>query len=51
MITALIIAAIVGLLVFLVGTFFDKTPDNRYAGLGGLIVFILVFLLKSGLTL
>ena len=51
MITALIIAAIVGLLVFLIGSFFDKTPENRYAGLAALIVFVLVFLVKSGINI
>lgn len=51
MIVALIVAAIVALVVFLIASFFDPTPNNRYAGLGALIVFVLVFLLRSGLTL
>ena len=34
----------VAFIVFLVGCLFDKTPDNRYAGIAGLVTFVLVFL-------
>jgi predicted PurR-regulated permease PerM len=44
MLGALLVSALLGLVVYLVGTAFDKTPDNRYAGLAGLITFVLVFL-------
>lgn len=41
---SLILSALVGLLVYALGTLFDKTPNNRNAGLAGLIVFVVTFL-------
>lgn len=49
-IVGLIVGGIVGLIVYLIGTAFDKSPDNRWAGLAGLIVFLLVFVLVAGVT-
>ena len=40
----LIYSVVVALLVYLVGCAFDKTPNNRYAGIAGLVTFVLVFL-------
>lgn len=40
----LLAAAIIALIVYLVGTLFDKTPDNRYAGIAGLVTFVALFL-------
>lgn len=40
----LIYSALVGLVVYLVGTAFDQTPNNKYAGIAGLLAFVLVFL-------
>lgn len=37
-------SVIVAVIVFGVGCLFDKTPDNRYAGIAGLVTFVLVFL-------
>lgn len=37
-------ALVVALVVYVVGTFFDKTPSNRYAGLAALVAFVLVLL-------
>lgn len=37
-------ALVVALVVYVVGTFFDKTPNNRYAGLAALVAFVLVLL-------
>lgn len=39
-----IYSVIVAVIVYLIGCLFDKTPDNRYAGVAGLITFVLVFL-------
>lgn len=44
MIALIIGALVVGLIVALVGTIFDKTPDNRYAWSIGGIVALLIFL-------
>ncbi len=49
MLRALITAAIAGLIVYLIGTLFDKTPNNQYAGVAGLIVFVIVFLASYGI--
>lgn len=49
LLVALLVAAIVGLLVVLVGSVFDKTPNNKYAWLVGGLVAVLVFLVKIGL--
>lgn len=35
---------IVAVIVYLIGCAFDKTPDNRYAGIAGIVTFVLVFL-------
>lgn len=40
----LIYSALVGVVVYLVGCLFDKTPNNKYAGIAGLVAFVLVFL-------
>lgn len=37
-------SVVVALLVYLVGCLFDKTPNNKYAGIAGLVTFVLVFL-------
>lgn len=37
---SLLVAAV----VYLVGCLFDKTPNNQYAGIAGLVTFVLVFL-------
>lgn len=37
-------SVIVALLVYLIGCLFDKTPNNRNAGIAGLVTFVLVFL-------
>lgn len=51
MLVALLIAAIIGLLVYVVGSFFDRTADNRLAAIAGFVVFLLVFLSRTGLSL
>lgn len=48
MIWNLIGAAVLGFLVYLVGCAFDKSPDNKNAGLAGLIVFVMAFLVFAG---
>lgn len=35
---------LVAALVYVVGCLFDKTPNNKYAGIAGLVTFVLVFL-------
>lgn len=40
----LIYSAVAGLIVYLVGCVFDKTPNNKNAGIAGLVTFVLVFL-------
>lgn len=40
----LIYSVLVAVIVYLVGCLFDKTPNNKYAGIAGLITFVLVFL-------
>lgn len=35
---------IVAVVVYAVGCLFDKTPNNKYAGIAGLVTFVLVFL-------
>lgn len=40
----LIYSVVIALIVYLVGCLFDKTPNNRYAGIAGLVTFVLVFL-------
>lgn len=35
---------VVAVIVYLVGCAFDKTPNNKYAGIAGLVTFVLVFL-------
>ena len=37
-------ALIVAVVVYLVGCAFDKSADNRYAGLAALVAFVLVLL-------
>jgi len=34
----------VAVIVYLVGCLFDKTPNNKYAGIAGLVTFVAVFL-------
>lgn len=40
----LIYSLIVAVIVYGVGCLFDKTPNNRNAGIAGLVTFVLVFL-------
>lgn len=40
----LLYALIVAIVVYVVGTFFDKTANNRNAGIAALVVFVLVLL-------
>lgn len=35
---------VVALIVYWVGTLFDKTPNNKYAGIAGVVTFVLLFL-------
>jgi hypothetical protein len=35
---------VVAVIVYGVGCLFDKTPNNRNAGIAGLVTFVLVFL-------
>lgn len=35
---------LVAVIVYLVACAFDKTPNNKYAGIAGLVTFVLVFL-------
>lgn len=35
---------IVAVIVYAVGCIFDKTPNNQYAGIAGLLTFVGVFL-------
>lgn len=44
MVGHLIYSVVVAVIVYLVGCIFDKTPNNRYAGVAGLVTFVLVFL-------
>lgn len=37
-------ALVVAIVVYLVATAFDKTPNNRYAGLAAIVAFVLVLL-------
>lgn len=37
-------ALVVAIVVYLVGCAFDKTPNNRYAGLAAIVAFVLVLL-------
>lgn len=37
-------SVIVAVIVYAVGCAFDKTPNNRNAGIAGLVTFVLVFL-------
>lgn len=37
-------ALLVALVVYVVGSFFDKSPNNRNAGLAALVAFVLVLL-------
>lgn len=39
-----IYSVVVALIVYGVGCIFDKSPNNRYAGIAGLVTFVLVFL-------
>lgn len=34
----------VAVIVYFVACLFDKTPNNKYAGIAGLVTFVLVFL-------
>lgn len=49
MVAALLIGLIFGALVYFVGSLFDPTADNRFAAIAGFVVFLLVFLSRSGL--
>ena len=40
----LIYSLLVAVVVYLVGCIFDKSPNNRNAGIAGLVTFVLVFL-------
>lgn len=40
----LLYSIVVAVIVYLVGCLFDKTPNNRYAGIAGLVTFVLVYL-------
>lgn len=37
-------ALLVAIMVYVVGRFFDKTPNNKNAGLAALVAFVLVLL-------
>lgn len=37
-------SVVVALIVYGVGCLFDKTPNNKNAGIAGLVTFVLVFL-------
>lgn len=39
-----IYSVIVAVIVYAVGCLFDKTPNNKNAGIAGLVTFVLVFL-------
>lgn len=49
LLVAVLVAVVIGLLVVLVGSIFDKTPNNRWAWLAGGIVALIVFLVRIGL--
>jgi hypothetical protein len=51
MLVALLIAAIVGGVAFIIASIFDKTANNQWAGLAAIIVFILVFVAEAGIDL
>lgn len=51
MLSALLIAFIFGILVYAIGTLFDPSGSNRYAAICALIVFVLVFITRSGIDL
>lgn len=40
----LIYSVIVAVVVYAVGCAFDKTPNNKNAGIAGLVTFVLVYL-------
>lgn len=40
----LLYSVVVAAIVYLVGCAFDKSPNNRNAGIAGLVTFVLVFL-------
>ena len=40
----LLYALLVAVIVYAVGLFFDRTPNNRYAGLAAIVAFVLVLL-------
>ena len=43
MLSTILIAVLVGVVVALIGTLFDKTPDNRYAwAAGGVVALIII---------
>lgn len=37
-------ALLVAVVVYLVGCLFDKSPNNRYAGIAAIVAFVLVLL-------
>jgi predicted PurR-regulated permease PerM len=37
-------ALVVALVVYVVGSFFDKTPNNKNAGIAAIVAFVLVLL-------
>lgn len=37
-------SVIVAVIVYVVASFFDKSPNNKNAGIAGLVTFVLVFL-------
>lgn len=47
---AALIALVAGGVVYLIGRLFDKTPDNRYAGIAALVVAVLAFVAQTGLA-
>lgn len=49
-IAGLLVGALLGLVVAVIGSAFDPSVDNRYAKLSGLGVFVIVFLAVSGLV-
>lgn len=44
MIAHFLYSVIVAAIVYLVACLFDKTPNKKYAGIAGVVVFVLVFL-------
>lgn len=46
---AALVALVAGLVVALVGSIFDKSPNNKYAYIAGGLVALVVFIARLGL--